>query len=138
VKDENMSEQENTEDTGKVFTQKELDEIVEKRLAKQRAKHEADVESKEAELKALRAEQATQKQALEDAVKQDIEAMKAEIDPAILQLFPEELSLEKQLAWLKKAKGDNPVIKGKTPRTPKPVGNDKGDFKPTPPTKRLF
>lgn len=122
------------------FTQAELDEKIEARLARQKKTHEDDLAQREAEIKkahaeltALKAEATARREADEKAIAAEIEATKLLVDPAVLELLPTELPVEKQLAWLKKAAGELPALdKVKTPVTPRPKGENKGKFVPKP------
>jgi hypothetical protein len=114
----------------KVFTQADLDEIVKERLARQKKVFEGDLENAKAENEKIKAdlttaqtELKTRKEIEAASVLANIEAFKANVDPAVLELLPTELEPEKQLAWLKKAAGEIPAQeKVRSPVTPKPKG----------------
>jgi hypothetical protein len=105
--------------TEKSYSPEEVSKIVQARLAKTNRLHEVEIEAKEAELTALRAEKKARESALEVEVKAEVEQLKESVDPAILDLLPEKLSIADQRDWLKKASVQVPSTKGKMPVPPK-------------------
>jgi chromosome segregation ATPase len=125
-------------DEPKTFTQDELNEKIEARLARLKKQYDEETAQDKAELVRLKAEAKTAKDAAETAARTEIETLKTQIDPVVLDLLPEKLSLPDQLEWLKKASGQLPKQdKMISPKTPRPKEDLADKFKPLPVSRKL-
>ena len=121
----------------KTFTQEQIDEIVKDRVARLKRQHDEETKETADALKATQAELQTLRKAETDAALAEIALLKEQVDPAVLELLPDELPAPGQLLWLRKAAGQLPAQqKSKTPKTPIPKVGEK-EFVPLPPSRRL-
>jgi hypothetical protein len=123
--------------------QEEADKKFQDRLNERVARENEEVRKREAlrwetENNALRAENKVlhdainkRNEELAEACVAEIEALKAEADPAIVELLPEALPPDKQRDWLKKAMGKMPAPPPtKFPYTPRPDEKKKAKWEP--------
>ena len=102
------------------------------------ARYQAELAAERAENKRLKEAAAARHQAEEEAAKQRLEDLKASVDPALVALLPEKLSVPDQLEWLEKNGKEMPAApKATMPLTPKGKVTPK-QFEPYDEIKGLF
>ena len=116
------------EEEAKKEEERKFEERVNLRVAKEaedirkraEARFEAENKTLRDELKKLHDAEVARQQAEEDKAHAEVEALKKEVDPALLALLPEKLPVLDQVDWLIKAAGEVPAQPpAKMPITPR-------------------
>jgi hypothetical protein len=103
-----------TKSTEKTLTQTEVNKI----LADERRKHDAQFKALKGEFDTFRGEIEAKEKAANDAAAEQVEALRKDLPESIIELL-DELSPLKQLEWLTNPK--NAITKKQIPELPNPV-----------------